>query len=50
MEEAEALSDRIAVMKDGRLLMCDTPAGIKAETGADSIEKAFIQIVKGGTV
>lgn len=50
MEEAEALSDRIAVMKGGRLLMCDTPAGIKAETGADSIEKAFIQIVKGGTV
>ena len=48
MEEAEALSDRIAVMKDGRLLMCDTPAGIKAETGTDSIEKAFIQIVKGG--
>lgn len=48
MEEAEALSDRIGIMKGGKLLMCDTPAGIKAETGADSIEKAFIQIVKGG--
>lgn len=48
MEEAEELSDRIAIMKDGRLLMCDTPAGIKEKTGTDSIERAFIQIVKEG--
>ena len=47
MEEAEALSDRIAIMKDGKLLVCDTPDNIKAQTGTDSIEKAFIQIVKG---
>ena len=47
MEEAEALSDRIAIMKDGKLLMCDTPEGIKSQTGEDSIEKAFIQIVRG---
>jgi len=47
MEEAEALSDRIAIMKDGRLLLCDTPNAIKAQTSTDSIEKAFIQIVKG---
>ena len=46
MEEAEALSDRIGIMKDGKLLICDTPDGIKEKTGADSIEKAFIQIVK----
>lgn len=47
MEEAEALSDRIAIMKDGKFLLCDTPDAIKAQTGADSIEKAFIQIVRG---
>ena len=46
MEEAEALSDRIGIMKDGKLLICDTPDRIKEKTGADSIEKAFIQIVK----
>ena len=46
MEEAEELSDRIGIMKDGALLICDTPDAIKAETGTDSIEKAFIQIVK----
>ncbi len=47
MEEAEALSDRVAILKDGKLLICDTPDSIKAKTGEDSIEKAFIQIVKG---
>ena len=47
MEEAEALSDRIAIMKDGKLLICNTPDIIKAQTNTDSIEKAFIQIVKG---
>ena len=47
MEEAEALSDRIAIMKDGALLICDTPDAIKAQTGEDSIEKAFIKIVRG---
>ncbi len=47
MEEAEALSDRIAIMKDGILLDCDTPDNIKAKANCDSLEKAFIAIVKG---
>ncbi len=47
MEEAEALSDRIAIMKDGKLLMCDTPDAIKLQSGEDNIEKAFIKIVRG---
>ena len=46
MEEAEAMSDRIAIMKDGKLLHCDTAAAIKEMTGADNIEQAFIRIVK----
>ena len=47
MEEAEALSDRIAIMKDGRLLICDTADGIKAAAGTDHFEQAFVRIVKG---
>lgn len=47
MEEAEALSDRIAIMKDGKLLICDTADKIKATANTDSFEQAFIQIVKG---
>ena len=47
MEEAEALSDRIAIMKDGKLLICDTADNIKEKAGADSLENAFVTIVKG---
>lgn len=48
MEEAEALSDRIAIMRDGKLLICDTAASIKQKTGTDNMEQAFIRIIKGG--
>ena len=46
MEEAEALSDRIAIMKDGKLLICDTAESIKKTAGADTFEQAFVNIVK----
>ena len=42
MEEAEALSDRIAIMKDGRIIICDTAQNIKVTAGVDNFEKAFI--------
>ena len=48
MEEAEALSDRIAIMKDGKLLICETPQEIMDKTNENSVEKAFIKIVKEG--
>lgn len=47
MEEAEALSDRIAIMRDGRLLICDTAEQIKAIAATNSFEEAFVRIVKG---
>lgn len=47
MEEAEALSDRIAIMRDGRLLICDTSEKIKENAGTDNFEEAFVRIVKG---
>ena len=46
MEEAEELSDRIGIMKNGKLLICDTPEAIKKQTGEITIEKAFISIIK----
>ena len=46
MEEAEALSDRIGIMKSGRLLAVGTAAELKAQTGESSFESAFISIVK----
>ena len=50
MEEAEALSDRVAIMKDGKLLICDTADRIKAVAGANNLEQAFIRITKGGEI
>jgi ABC-2 type transport system ATP-binding protein len=47
MEEAESLADRIAIMKDGKLLVCDTAAKIKQMANTDNFEQAFINIVKG---
>ena len=46
MEEAEELSDRIGIMKNGKLLTVGTAEELKALTAADSFEKAFISIVK----
>ena len=47
MEEAEALADRIGILKDGRLLFVGDKAALFAETGASSVEAAFIRIVEG---
>lgn len=47
MEEAEILSDRVAIMKNGKLIICDTAENIKKSALTDSFEQAFIQIVKG---
>ena len=46
MEEAEALSDRLGVMKNGRLLFTGTVKEIKEKTGAERIEDAFIKMIK----
>lgn len=48
MEEAEALSDRIGIMKNGRLLAVGTAEALKRQAGTDSFEKAFVAIVKEG--
>lgn len=50
MEEAESLSDRIGIMKNGQLLAVGTVDELKEKTGTDNFETAFVSIVKGGTV
>ena len=46
MEEAEALSDRIGIMKSGKLLAVGTAEELKQKAGTDDFEKAFVSIVK----
>ena len=48
MEEAEALSDRIGIMKDGKLLATGTAEALKEQAGVTDFEAAFIAIVKEG--
>lgn len=46
MEEAETLSDRTGIMKDGKLLAIGTAEELKIKAGTDKFEDAFVRIVK----
>ena len=46
MEEAVALSHRIGIMKEGRLLAVGTAEELKQKAGAQDFETAFVAIVK----
>ena len=46
LEEAEALSDRIGIMKDGSLLAVGTVEELKQAAGKSDFETAFVAIVK----
>ena len=48
MEEAEALSDRIGIMKSGRLLAVGTAEELMKQADENSFEAAFVSIVTGG--
>ena len=48
LEEAEALSDRVAIMKSGRLLLAGAPEEIKRHASTDKFDEAFVRIVKEG--
>ena len=48
MEEAEALSDRIGIMKDGKLFFVGSKEELYEKTGKNDVENAFIEVVSGG--
>ena len=50
MEEAKALSDRIGIMKSGKLLTVGTAQQLMESVHADTFEEAFIAIVKEAQV
>lgn len=47
MEEAEALSDRIGIMAEGKLVACGTASDLKMLAKTDSFEEAFIHFAGG---
>jgi len=50
MQEAEILSDRIGIMKNGSLLAAGTVEELKILAGADDFETAFVSIVEEGRI
>lgn len=48
MEEAESLSDRIGIMKNGKLLAVGTVDELRAKANTNDFESAFVSIVKEG--
>jgi ABC-2 type transport system ATP-binding protein len=44
MDEADRVADRIAVIDHGRLVATGSSAELKAQTGADSLEGAFLKL------
>jgi ABC-2 type transport system ATP-binding protein len=47
LEEVEALSDRVGVMADGKLLAIGTVEELTAQTGTNKLEDAFVALVGG---
>lgn len=50
MEEAESLSDKVAVMVDGRIKAMGSVEELKEQTGADNLEEAFVRIAQETSV
>ncbi len=48
MSEAEKLCDRIAIVHQGKILACDTLAGLRESSGEHYLEDIFVRYVKAG--
>jgi len=46
MDEA-GRCDKLLLMRDGRFVADDTPAALRAATGTDDLEEAFLRVVRG---
>lgn len=49
MEEAEYLASRVGVLRQGKLVACDTVSGLKDIAKTDDFTQAFVRIARGET-
>jgi ABC-2 type transport system ATP-binding protein len=49
MDEADRVADRIAIIDHGKIVATGSSAELKQQTGADSLEAAFLQLT-GNTI
>jgi sodium transport system ATP-binding protein len=45
MQEVAALCDEIVIISSGRVAIHDSPDGIRAATGCDDLEEAFVKAI-----
>lgn len=50
LEEAEALADKIGIMKSGKLLALGTAGELKRRANTEKFEEAFVKLVREATV
>lgn len=50
LEEAEALADKIGIMKSGKLLALGTAEELKRRANTEKFEEAFVKLVREATV
>jgi ABC-2 type transport system ATP-binding protein len=46
--EVEQLADRVALLDNGRLVACDSPRGLRAATGAATLDEALERLTRRG--
>ena len=49
LDEAEALSDRVCILDQGKVLLVDTPDQLKLTYGKGSLEAVFVQLMSEGS-
>ena len=47
MEEADRLSNRVAIIDHGKLLVLDTPKNLKKQFGVKTMDEVFVKIARG---
>ena len=46
LSEVEEIADRVVLLEAGRVLACDTPQGLRASTGAPTLEGAITRLAR----
>ena len=50
LAEVEQLADRVVLLDKGRMLACDSPRGLRAATGAATLEEALERLTPPGSL
>ena len=50
LAEVEQLADRVVLLDKGRMLACDSPRGLRASTGAPTLEEALERLTPPGSL